>query len=108
MLIVIEVHNINIEEERNVILSADYGVIGAFDRDSTLEEIERYVYNNNEIYQKVKKDSQKYGILYALNVTEDKILDYVGVFFYNEDEDEIFIDCMEWDNRVLTSVAYEG
>ena len=106
MLIVIEVHNI--EEERNVILSADYGVIGAFDRDSTLEEIERYVYNNNEVFQKAKKDLQKYGNLYALNVTEDKILDYVGVFFYNEDEDEIFIDCMEWDYRVLTSVAYEG
>lgn len=106
MLIVIEVHNI--EEERNVILSADYGVIGAFNRDSTLEEIERYVYNNTEVCQKAKKDLQKYGNLYALNVTEDKILDYVGVFFYNEDEDEIFIDCMEWDYRVITSVAYEG
>lgn len=106
MLIIIEVHNL--EQEGNVLLSADYGIVGAFDRDGTLEEVKECVYNNTDICRKAKKDLQKYGTLYALNVTEDKILDYVGVIFYNEDEDVVFVDSMESDDRVITSVAYEG
>lgn len=106
MLIVIEVHNL--EQEGNVLLSADFGIVGAFDRDGTLEEIKECVYNNIDVCQKAKKDLQKYGRLYALNVTEDKILDYVCVFLYNEDEDEFFIDSMESDDRVITSVALCG
>ena len=102
MLAIIEIYDV--KQKENVVLRADLQVVDIFDKDSTLKEVKEYVYSNEEAYQKAKRDLEECETLYALNITEDEILDYVCVFLSGENG-EVIIDSMEWDDRVVCEVA---
>ena len=73
---------------------------------NSIEDIEELVYINKNLYERFKNDIKEHGTLYAVNIDirDNKLLSYECVFFLSEDE-EIIIDCMENDDRVMAKVA---
>lgn len=94
----------NVIEQGNVVLEADCELVGMIEGYNSIEDIEDLVYINKNLYERVKNDIKEHGTLYAVNIEGDELLSYECVFFLSEDE-EIIIDCMENDDRVMAKVA---
>lgn len=95
-----------VEQNGNEVTNANFDIVGYIDGYNTMEDIEELVYSKQTLYEKIKDNLKKYGILYFVNLERKQFLSYECVMFLNKDE-EIIIDCMEHDDRVLTRVALE-